>query len=134
MRASPADASTAAELRTSHDVSGIVTFSGEAVGSVVLSFPIQTAQLVVAALTGAPVDPSHPLFADAIGELTNMVAGSGKSHLGVTARITVPSVVFGAGLPIQSPSNAPCVLIPFTAPAGEFVLEVNIMSANPASA
>jgi chemotaxis protein CheX len=115
----------------SYDVSSIIGFSGEIVGSVVVSFQRAAAVKLVDAFAGAPIDPASPDFADAVGELANMVAGSAKTSLGATASITVPSVIIGAGHVIARLSGVPCVVIPCTTPVGDFAVEVNIKQ-NPA--
>src|SRR3954466_13194080 len=78
---------------TTFDVSGIIGFSGAVVGSVTLSFGADAARKLVAAFAGAALDPASPDFADAVGELANMVAGSAKTSLGPGASITVPTVI-----------------------------------------
>jgi chemotaxis protein CheX len=108
------------------DVSGIIGFSGDVIGNVVVSFQMATAQSLVTAFAGAPIDPTTPDFSDAIGELANMIAGGAKKHLGAAANITVPSVIIGHGHQIARLSNVPCIVIPCTTPVGEFAVEVNV--------
>jgi len=68
----------------------------------------------------------HDDFADAIGELANMIAGSAKKDLGHTASISVPNVVIGGGHIIARLSEVPCLVIPCRTPVGNFAVEVNI--------
>jgi chemotaxis protein CheX len=118
----------------SYDVSGIIGFSGEVVGSVVVSFERSAAIKLVAAFAGMEIAPESPDFADAIGELANMIAGSAKKDLGATASISVPSVIIGAGHTVARLSDVPCVVIPCTTPVGNFAVEVNVRtSAKPAN-
>jgi chemotaxis protein CheX len=111
-----------------YDYSGIIGFSGTIVGTVVLSFHRDTAIKIVAAFAGADVEPDTTDFADAIGELANMIAGAAKKDLGGVANITVPSVVMGSGHTISRPSNIPCLVIPCTTSMGSFSVEVSIKS------
>src|SRR5690554_5313424 len=71
-------------LNTSHvtpfDISGMIGLSGDVVGCVVLSFPMETALNTYQAFAGEKIDPLDPNFFDAIGELTNMVAGNAKAQ------------------------------------------------------
>ena len=113
----------------SYDVSGIIGFSGEVVGSVVVSFERSAAIKLVAAFAGMEIAPESPDFADAIGELANMIAGSAKKDLGATASISVPSVIIGAGHTVARLSDVPCVVIPCTTPVGDFAVEVNVRTA-----
>ena len=116
---------------TSYDVSGLIGFSGEVIGSVVVSFQRAAAIKLVSAFAGMEIAPESPDFADAVGELANMIAGSAKRDLGATASITVPSVIIGAGHIIARLSDVPCIVIPCSTPVGEFAVEVNIKQVQP---
>ena len=50
-----------------YDVSAIIGFSGEILGSVVVSFPKATAVGIVKAFTGMEMTADSPDFADAVG-------------------------------------------------------------------
>ena len=110
----------------SYDVSGIVGFSGEVVGSVVISFREQSALDIVEAFCGEKLDLHSEDFADAIGELSNMIAGSAKKDFGLEANIGIPSVIIGTGHSIARLRDVPCVVIPCTSEVGDFAVEVNI--------
>lgn len=116
-----------------YDVSSIIGFSGDVVGSVVVSFQQSAAEKLATAFAGAPIDPHTPDFADALGELANMIAGSAKKHLGNMASITVPSVVIGTGHTIARLSDVPCVVIPCKTEVGDFAVEVSIKQVKPAA-
>lgn len=113
-----------------HDVSGIIGFVGDIIGSVVVTLQRETAIKLVNAFVGSEIDPASPDFTDAIGELANMIAGSAKQDLGFNASISVPTVVMGHGHTIAQLSGVPCIVIPCTTPWGEFAVEVNIKPAN----
>lgn len=115
-----------AEPIASYDVCGIIGFSGQISGSVVVSFSDAAAERLVAAFAGMPIDRSSPDFADAVGELANMIAGSAKKDLGADASISVPTVVIGSGYRIAGMSNAPSLIIPCDSPYGAFAVEVSI--------
>ncbi|HZZ43268.1 MAG TPA: chemotaxis protein CheX [Tepidisphaeraceae bacterium] len=110
----------------SYDVSGIIGFSGEVTGSVVVSFQKQAAIKLVNALAGSEIEFGTADFADAIGELANMIAGSAKKDLNALANISIPSVIIGGGHVIARLTDVPCVVIPCTTPVGDFAVEVNI--------
>ena len=114
------------DATTSYDVSGIIGFSGEIIGSVIVSFQLETARQLVNALVGMEVEPKSADFIDAVGELANMIAGSAKKNLGLLANIAIPSVIIGAGHVIGRLSGVPCVVIPCKTAFGEFAVEVNI--------
>jgi chemotaxis protein CheX len=110
----------------SYDVSGIIGFSGEVVGSVVVSFQREAAIKLVNSLAGMEIEFGTPDFADAIGELTNMIAGSAKKDLNALANISIPSVIIGSGHMVARLSDVPCIVIPCKTPVGDFAVEVNI--------
>jgi chemotaxis protein CheX len=112
-----------------HDVSGIIGFMGGLEGSVIISLEFSVARHIVKAFAGSEIPPDSPDFTDAIGELSNMIAGSAKQHLGVNASITVPTVIVGSNHQAGRLRGVPCVVIPCATPNGDFVVEVNIRRA-----
>lgn len=116
------------------DVSGIIGMSGDVTGSVVLSFPMQTAARVVSIFAGAEVSEKSPDFADAVGELVNMVSGGAKGMFqNKKVSISCPNVVIGAGHMVARLKDVPCIVIPCATDAGKFVIEVAIQE-RPANA
>jgi chemotaxis protein CheX len=120
------------DLTIRHDVSGIIAFTGGIEGTVVIGFQLGVAKFVVNALSGTDVAPSDPYFADCVGELANMIAGSAKKHLNAAASISVPTVIIGTGHTTARVNGVPCVVIPCSTPAGDFAVEVNIKRGKPA--
>lgn len=113
--------------KCTHDVSGIIGMSGEFTGTVVLSMPADTATSIVALFTGEPADVDSADFADAVGEIINMVCGNAKAAFQrKNVSISCPSVVVGKDHRVNSQSDIPCVLIPCNTDCGEVVLEVAI--------
>ena len=109
------------------DVSGIIGMSGEVVGSVVLCFPGDTAERIVAIFTGEQMSIDSDDFPDAIGELVNMVAGGAKGMFDDReVSISCPSVIVGEGHSVSRLKDVPCVLIPCSTDCGEVVIEVAI--------
>ncbi len=116
-----------ADSKASFDVTGIIGLSGDVVGSVVLSLPGATAEGVVARFTGMEITADSDDFADAIGELVNMVAGGAKAMFADRdVSISCPSVVLGDNHRIASPKDVPCVVIPCRTECGELAIEVMI--------
>jgi len=109
-----------------YDVSGIIGFSGEVTGTVVVSFSEATAVEIVKAFSGDRLTTDNPDFADAVGELCNMIAGNAKKDFGLEASISVPSVVIGSNHQVARMRDVPCIVIPCNCDAGEFTVEVNI--------
>ncbi len=65
---------------------------------------------------------------DAIGELTNMIAGSAKAKLEeYELSVGLPNVVTGSGHCINFPTESPPVCIPFECEWGTVVVEVGLV-------
>lgn len=112
----------------SADVSGVIGFSGDAAGSVVLHFSFEMAAKAAGAFAGMPIDPSHSDFADAIGELANMVAGGAKAQFdGLNISISLPNVIVGRNHLVSASKNAPRLLVPVETGLGSFYLEVGMI-------
>lgn len=109
------------------DVSGIIGMSGDVVGSVVLSLPTDVAKKIVAKFTTTEFEVGSDDFADAIGEIVNMISGGAKAQFqGKSVSISCPSVVIGRGHTVTRPSNTPCVSIPCKTVFGDFSIDVSI--------
>lgn len=110
----------------SHDVSAIIGMSGDIEGAVVLSFPTGTAEGVVNLLTGEVMEPDNADFADAVGELVNMVSGGAKAKFdGRHINISCPSVVIGIGHAVYGGKDVVCIVIPCECDCGEFSVEIS---------
>ena len=119
------------DAKATYDVSGIIGLSGDVVGSAVLSFPTDAAERIVALFTGEELSVEHPDFADAIGELINMVTGNAKADFaGRNVSISCPNVVRGKDHTIARPREIPTVLIPCTTDCGELMLEISLQDAS----
>ena len=119
---------------TQHDVSGIIGMTGDVVGTVVLAFPQSTAQNLVNLFSGGEVEYGTADFADAVGELVNMVTGNAKALFkDKKASISCPSVVIGGAHRVASQSAVPCVVIPCSTECGDVLIEIALRNA-PASA
>lgn len=117
------------------DVSGIIGLSGDVSGSVALSFPREVACAVASAFAGAPIRDTDADFADALGELANMVAGSAKTHFaGLNVSISLPSVVMGHDLRVLSSRTFPRIVIPCETGLGSVYVDVAMRMERAASA
>jgi chemotaxis protein CheX len=114
------------DATVTYEICGIIGFSGEITGSVMVSFSDAAAEKLVEAFAGVAMTRNDPDFADAIGELANMIAGSAKKNLGAMASISTPSVVIGSGYTVCTSRNVPCLVIPCGCCFGDFSVEVSI--------
>lgn len=115
-----------AEDGARHDVSGVIGFSGGFSGTATLCFTTGVAERSVAAFSGTEMKIGSTDFADAIGELTNMVAGGAKSALNGNASISTPVVVIGEAHSMPRLRDVPSIVIPCRCALGDFSVEVNI--------
>lgn len=118
-----------------YDVSGIIGMSGDVVGSVVLSFTTDTAGALVSLFSGQKLSANDADFADAIGELVNMVSGNAKGQFPGNKKVSIscPTVVVGRNHTVARQKDIPCVVIPCTTDCGEFVIEIAIRTAESAA-
>ncbi len=111
----------------SYDVSGIIGMSGDVDGSIVLSFPIATAERVVSLFVGEDMAHAHDDFPDAVGELVNMISGGAKAQFGgKSVSISCPSVVIGREHAVHGAKDVVCIHLPCETNCGEFAVEVSI--------
>jgi chemotaxis protein CheX len=110
------------------DVSAVIGLSGDAVGSVVLSFPMATAVRVASTFAGVEMTANHPDFSDALGELANMVAGQAKARFeGLNASISLPSVIIGKEHVVSQSRQTPRLALPCDSVLGRFSVEVALL-------
>ena len=111
------------ELRA--DVSAVIGFSGDAVGCMVLRFPVTTAVKVASTFAGVEMSKDHEDFPDALGELANIVAGGAKGKFeGMQIGISLPSVIIGKEHAVLQSKQRPRLVIPCDSTLGRFAVEV----------
>lgn len=111
----------------SFDISGVIGLSGEAQGSIALSFPKTVALKIVSALIGSEIKIVGPDLTDGIGELVNIIAGNAKQDLvSYHLSISLPNVIIGKDHTIAAPSGAPTIVVPFSCVFGSFAMEVSL--------
>lgn len=110
-----------------YDISGVIGLSGEAQGSICLSFPKLIALKVVSTLVGSDIKIVGPDVSDAIGEIANIIAGNAKQHLTqFNLSISLPKVIIGKDHKIASQRGIPTIVVPFDSPIGNFAMEVSL--------
>jgi chemotaxis protein CheX len=108
-----------------HEVSGVIGLSGKAVGTVVLSFSKAVALQAASTMLMMEIKELNHDVLDAVGELTNMVAGSAKAELEeYQLQVSLPNVITGRGHEIHFPSEVMPIGIPFDTVWGPLTLEV----------
>jgi chemotaxis protein CheX len=112
-----------------YDVTGIIGLSGEAQGSIAISFSKIMTLKVVSKLLGTEIKIIDRDVADGIGELANIIAGNAKQHLTqFQLSISLPKVIVGQSHWIMAQKNIPSIVVPFKSSLGEFSMEVALKS------
>ncbi len=120
---------TSLRLRTSEDtrfeVSAVIGISGRAVGTVVLNLSQSAACQVLRRMVGIDCNDISTEVCDAVGELTNMIAGSAKAQLAkYELSLSLPNVVSGGDHIIHFPSDIQPIVISFDSEIGPMTIEV----------
>jgi chemotaxis protein CheX len=108
------------------DVSGIVGITGEAEGSLCITFSKECILFVISQMFGEEQKEINDEVKDAVGELTNMISGDSRRRLqdiGHTFQGAIPSVISGHGHEIRHVTKSPILCIPFDTKAGHFSVE-----------
>ncbi len=110
-----------------HEVSGVIGLSGTAVGTVVLSLSRNVALQAASVMLASEVDEVNADVIDAVGELTNVVAGAAKAQLEQhKLMVSLPSVITGTGHEVRFPSDVTPICVQFETPWGPLALEVGL--------
>lgn len=111
-----------------HEVSGIIGLSGKARGTVVLSLSKQAALRATEALLRDPTKEINADVADAVGELTNIIAGGAKARLKHLAMsVSLPTIVTGKSHRVEFPKKVTPICIPFDCRWGFVAVEVGLI-------
>ena len=113
------------------DISGIIGMTGDATGSLALSFKEACIIGVCEKMLGEKHMEINRAVLDTVGELTNMISGASrklmeKDDLKVFAAI--PTIVFGRAHSVRHVIKGPSIVIPFQTEFGEFVIDVCLKS------
>lgn len=109
------------------DISGIIGLTGDAKGSLALSFSESCILRIVSNMLGEEMCEVNGDINDAVGEITNMVSGVARKHLekdGLNITAAIPTVVAGKNHSIIHVMGGPSIIIPFTIDAGPFVVDI----------
>jgi chemotaxis protein CheX len=115
------------EKRPTTEVVSTITLSGPVAGFVCLGLSRNLAFVLASRLLDCRIGEASAECIDAIGELTNMIAGNAKSEFpdeGIA--ISVPEVIFspsGAVFPL----NVPVISIPFQTQGEELLVDMGLL-------
>jgi CheY-specific phosphatase CheX len=109
------------------DVVGMIEFSGEASGAVVLAFQKDVAVGIASKFAGTALTVESPDFAEAFGEFVNMVADGAKAQLlNLNVIIALPSVIVGDQRHLASSEEHSCLIIPCRTCFGDYIVYVTL--------
>lgn len=117
-------------FQPAHEISGIIGLSGKASGTVVVSVDREVALSATEKMLGVrPADVDADVI-DAIGEVTNMIAGKAKTGLEhLSMHLALPTVITGKNHVVRFGSNAQTICIPYTCDWGGLSVEVGLVDA-----
>jgi chemotaxis protein CheX len=111
------------------DVSGIIGITGDATGSLAISFTEGCIWGIAGSMLGEAYSDTTQDVLDCAGELTNMISGVARTNMekmGLKVFAAIPSVIFGKDHTIRHILNSPSIVIPFSTVSGVFVVDVCI--------
>lgn len=110
------------------DISGIIGLTGAKKGSVILSLSKEAALKIVSSMLNEKFYYINTEIRDAIGELTNVIAGDARRALaeqGYMFEAGIPTVIIGQGHEIESITSGPILAIPFKVDGYQFVVSAS---------
>jgi chemotaxis protein CheX len=117
--------------RATGDVSGIIGLTGDAIGSLAISFSEDCICGIAGSMLGESFSHASKDVFDAVGEITNMISGVSRTYLEketLTVWAGIPSVVYGKDHRVKHILSSPSIVIPFTTKYGSFFVDVCIKS------
>lgn len=119
-------------------MAGSVGFTGEANGMVYLYMEMPLAAQIASHITG--MEPkelmqadNYEIVKDVVGEMTNMTVGTFKNgicDLGFQCKVTLPTVLHGSGLKVESVASAQRLTYHFEVVGRPFIADVFIQDEN----
>ena len=117
------------DQRAAGDVSAVIGLTGDATGTISITFQASAIVAIVSKMFGEPVTELNGDVSDAVGEIANMVSGQARQELETMGRLLhggVPSVIVGKDHSVRHISNHPIVAVPFETDDGSFTIEICI--------
>lgn len=110
-------------VTSENSVSGLIGITGLTIGTISVRLPEDMAIEVLDRMTGTRADSVTPDVCDAVGELTNMIAGSAKAQLAhLDLSLSLPNVVTGS-FDVSYPTEVQPFCVLFESDLGPFVIE-----------
>ena len=115
-----------------YPVSGIIGLSGVVVGTVVLTMSEALALKSASAMLMDDYTEMNDDVFDAVGELTNVIAGNAKAQLeDYKLNLSLPNVIFGKDAELRFPERCQPISIPFQTDFGPMAIEIGFTDPPP---
>ena len=111
------------------DVTGVIGLTGEASGTISVSFAESSIIAIVSKMFGETMESLNGEVVDAVGEITNMISGQARQKLESMGKVihgAIPSVIVGNNHAISHFTRHPVIAVPFETDDGGFTIEVCI--------
>ncbi len=113
---------------TAHgDVSGIIGMTGDATGSLAMSFTEACIIGITEKMVGEKYKEINRAVLDTVGELTNMISGAARKLMerdDIKVVAAIPTIAFGRAHTVRHVIKGPSIVIPFKTECGDFVIDV----------
>jgi chemotaxis protein CheX len=127
-KVSRGDISVSKSGNSPYEITALIGLSGEARGTVAISFPASTALNMVSKMLMIESAEVNSTVIDGVGEIVNIVAGSAKSKFTRDSEkpidLSLPNVIRGDDYVVEYPSETVWIEVPFTSDLGPFNLRV----------
>ena len=111
-------------------VTGLIGLAGDNVtGNLIISFDEPCILAIVNKMLMETYTEINDQIVDAVGEMTNMIAGGAKSKLaeeGFSINMATPAMLVGKSIKIAQLTTTPILTIPFETNEGKFVIEASL--------
>ena len=122
------------EIVHGKNISGVMSMVGkQGNASIALTFSEAAILHIARKMLPGEVTGIDGTVIDLVGELANMVLGGAKSDLekeGYFFKLSLPTIIIGTDYLIAHKTNAPIIMMPFSMPEGEFIVEAGYEETN----
>ncbi|MBU1341969.1 MAG: chemotaxis protein CheX [Proteobacteria bacterium] len=116
------------DRKSQGDISGLIEISGDLSGTAAISFSKKSILGIVSAMFGEDMTQINEEIHDAVGEISNMVAGhvtTKLAEMGKKVKVKFKEIILGQDALIEHIQGVPHVLaLPFRTTKGKVVIEV----------
>ncbi len=119
---------------TDKDITAIVGFGGMASGSLVIGLDKGPAAKLLSRLVEMEMDFAPEQLVDGVGELANIIAGSGIAAFWADTpkvNISVPTILLDPGIEIAQVHTGPIYKVPFSCDITDFDIFISLVAVLP---